>query len=105
MPPLWIQDAVELPGGRIAFFGAPYNPSDPNSGPNSPDVGLYLYYGGEPVRAVYLGGGPVREATWNAARTAVLVRLADGRSLIVRPDGAVFDLSATVGPNVLAWGE
>jgi len=105
VPPLWIQDAVELPGGRIAFFGAPYNPSDPNSGPNSPDVGLYLYYGGEPVRAVYLGSGPVREATWNAARTAALVRLADGRSLIVRPDGAVFDLSATVGPNVLAWGE
>ena len=105
VPPLWIQDAVELRDRRIAFLGAPYNPADPNAGPNSPDVGLYIFTGGEPVRVAYLGGGPVVEARWNDRRTAVLVRMASGRTLAVRTNGAVSDLTGTVGEGFVAWGE
>ena len=105
--PLWMQDAVEMRDGRIAFLGAPYNPVDPNAGRRSPDVGLYIYnpLNVEPVRVAYLGGGPVIEAEWNAARTAVLVRLAGGRTLLVQTNGAISDLTATVGGGFLGWAE
>lgn len=106
---LWMRDPVQLADGRIAFLGAPYNPDDPGSGSNSSEVGLYVYDGVEPRRAVYIGGGPVVDAAWNDRRTAVLVRLADGRTIVARPnfDGNVdlVDITATVGDGVLAWGE
>jgi hypothetical protein len=105
--PLWTQDAVEMGDGRIAFLGAIYSVADPEGGRNAPDVGLYIYNAAnvEPVRVAYLGGGPVLEATWNAARTAVLVRLADGRTLIVQTSGRVTDLTGTVGGGFVGWGE
>ena len=105
--PLWMQDAVELPDGRIAFLGAIYSLNDPNGGRNAADVGLYIFNPAnvEPVRVAYLGGGPILTADWNARRTAVLVRLADGRTLIVQTSGNVLDVTGTVGAGFVGWGE
>lgn len=103
--PLWMQNAVELADGRIAMFGAPYNPADPGSGRNSADIGLYIYNGGEPVRATYIGGGPAADVEWNNARTAALVRMRSGRTFIVQSGGNYFEVTGTVGSGFVGWGE
>ncbi len=105
--PLWIQDAVELYDRRIAFLGAAYNPADPNAGRNSADVGLYIYSGinAMPVRVALLGGGPLLDAEWNPRRTAVLVRLASGQTLIVQVSGYVIDVTGAVGSGFVGWGQ
>ena len=48
---------------------------------------------------------PILTADWNARRTAVLVRLADGRTLIVQTSGNVLDVTGTVGAGFVGWGE
>jgi len=103
--PLWMRDAVELADGRIAMFGAPYDPADPGSGRNSGDVGLYIYNGGEPVLVAPIGGGPIASVEWNNARTAALVRMRSGRTFIVQAGGNYFEVSGTVGSSFVGWGE
>ncbi len=103
-PPLWIQDAVERPDGRIAFLGAPYNPADPGAGPGSSGVSLYVYdpqIGPQPV--AFIGAGPVQEAIWNPDRSAVLLRMDDGRTLVARISGAIADISDQVGGSIVTW--
>jgi WD40 repeat protein len=104
--PLWMGHAAEMQDGRIALIGAPYNPGDPGAGGNSPDVGLYIYNAAnvEPVRVSYIGGGPVLEAQWNAAHSAVLLKLADGRTVIAQTSGTVTDISGQVGGSNVRWG-
>ncbi len=103
--PLWIQSAAELQDRSIAFIGANYNPVDPEAGPNSPDIGLYIYNGGVIVRLSYIGGGPVQRATWNAGHTAVLLRLTSGRTLVARTSGAVIDITGQVGQSNVSWAD
>ncbi|MBN2472425.1 MAG: PD40 domain-containing protein, partial [Anaerolineae bacterium] len=55
---LWMQHAVERPGGQIAFLGA--------SARDAADFGLYVLSGGTPVRVAAVGGGPLRDVAWNA---------------------------------------
>lgn len=99
---LWMQDAVQLPDGRIAFFGGPSA-----GGVERPSqVSLYVYSSGQGPRVVAgMGGGPALEVAWNAARSAAIVRLADGRTLIMSISGMVQDISARVGAGSVVWGE
>lgn len=99
---LWMQDAVQLPDGRIAFFGGP----SAGGAERPPQVNLYLYISGQEPRAVAgAGGGPALDVTWNAARSAAIVRLTDGRTLIMSINGLVEDISARVGMGSVVWGE
>jgi hypothetical protein len=104
--PLWIQSAVHLGGSQFAFLGAPYAVGDPQFGRGSSDVGLYVYVrGGQLYRAASLGGGPVTDAQWNDAHTAVLAHLADGRVVVASINGTVRDYSAQVGGGYVGWRE
>ncbi|MBN2472078.1 MAG: hypothetical protein JXN59_15255, partial [Anaerolineae bacterium] len=60
---------------------------------------------GTPVRVAAVGGGPLRDVAWNAARSAVIVRLADGRTVIAHVNGSVLDVTQTVGAASLFWAE
>ncbi len=99
---LWMQDAVELPDGRIAFFGGPSA-----SGAERPSaVNLYVHSGGQVTRlAGMASGGPALTVNWNAARSAAIVRLANGRTLIMGINGWVQDITATVGMGSVVWRE
>lgn len=104
-PSLWMQNAVEMTDGRIAFIGAPYYSGNPNDGRNSAEVGLYIYNAANvlPVRVALIGGGPVREATWNDNHTAVLLRLASGRTVIAQTNGGITDITGQVGGSNVTW--
>ncbi len=93
---LWMQAAVELRDGRIAFFGATTR--------DSGDFGLYTLSDGSLSRGAALGG-PLADVAWNAARSAAIVRLTDGRTLIVEVAGGVRDVTGMVGAGALAWAE
>jgi len=99
---LWMQNAVQMQNGRIAFFGGLSA-----GGAESPaEVNLYVYSGGQVARVSGVtAGGPALDVIWNAGRSAAIVRLADGRTLIMAVNGTVQDISATVGAGSVVWGE
>jgi hypothetical protein len=97
-PGLWLQDAVDLPDGRIAFFGSTgernpvtmftYDPRDGTVRTITPVIGV---------------AGPER-ILWNAARTAALVVTAEEynsvfykRYYIAGIDGSVREITVEVG--------
>lgn len=106
-PSLWMQNAAEMPDGRIAFIGAPYYTGNPNDGRNSTEIGLYIYNSVNvlPVRVSLIGGGPVRAATWNEGHTAVLLKLAGGRTVIAQTNGGIRDITGQVGDSNVTWGQ
>jgi hypothetical protein len=95
---LFMQDAIQLYDGRIAFLG---------SG-TANTFALYLVWpGGAPVQVSSTIGGQVIAAEWNAARTAVLVTALTGtgyRLWIVRTDGVAQNATPSVGlPDAAHW--
>ncbi|GAB4573654.1 MAG: hypothetical protein Kow0077_16710 [Anaerolineae bacterium] len=96
---LWMQAAVELSDGRIAFVGAPYAGARPQSG-----YALYLFSGGELRQVASLGGQP-EEVIWNRNRTSAIIRLTDGRTVVALVDGSLRDVSGAVGRARVDWAE
>lgn len=94
---LWMQDAVELAEGRIAFVGAPYSAGNPPS----TNSGLYVFGGGSALRVADLGAGPVRDVAWNEARTAAIVQLANGQTVVAQVSGRVSGIAS----GLVEWAE
>jgi hypothetical protein len=95
---LWLQDAVERPGGQIVALGS--------TGGANTVMRLYAYNGfSMDALSGNIGEAPPVRVEWSPDRSAVLVVTADGRYYVARADlGTVTEISADVaGALAVEW--
>jgi len=89
---LWLQNAVQQPGGAIYALGS-------DQGKNSP---MRLVDGAGRFITGPIGSGPPQSVNWSPDRSAALI-VAGGRQYLARTNGQVTDVTDTVGGAALNW--
>ncbi len=100
---LWMQNPAALPDGRYAFLGKPSASGTLENGATQ----LMLYVmspGSAPVAVSQPLPGEVISASWSPSRTALLVVIRGGQTLVITLDGQIADYTGRVhGSTAVHW--